>query len=252
MSTETKETKKKEPVAKKAKKAKLPNVISLLKAGVHFGHKTCRWHPSMKKFIFAERKGIHIIDLKQTLKHLELALDFIKQTVSRDGVILLVSTKEQARPKIKEIAEQINMPYVNEKWIGGTITNWPIIKKQILKLKKAREDHQKGEWSKYTKKEQLLLEKELKKLEQLYGGIAILDKLPDALFILDCKEDKTAVREANLKNIPIIGLGDTNVDVGKISYPIPANDDAIKSVNLILDLIKETILTYRNLKNFDT
>ncbi|MFH1713180.1 MAG: 30S ribosomal protein S2 [Candidatus Jacksonbacteria bacterium] len=228
---------------------KIPNILELLKAGLHFGHKTSKWHPSMAKFILGERKDVHIIDLKQSIECLKTALEFIQKTISEGGIILLVGTKEQAKEKIKEVSQEVKMPYVNNKWISGTITNWPVVKKQILKLKKRREEKQKNEWSKYTKKEQLLLQKELEKLEQLYGGIADLEKMPDTIFILDCKENKTAIHEANLKKVPIIAVCDTDVNVKKITYPIPANDDAIKSINFILDLIKDSILEAQKLRN---
>lgn len=219
-----------------------PNILDLLKAGFHFGHKTSKWHPSMAKFILGEKKDVHIIDLKKSIECLKTALEFIQKTISQGGIILLVGTKEQVKDKIKEAGQEVKMPYVNNKWISGTITNWPVVKKQILKLKKRREEKQKNEWSKYTKKEQLLLQKEMEKLEQLYGGIADLEKMPDIIFILDCKKNKTAIHEASLKKVPIIAVCDTDVNIKQITYPIPANDDAIKSTNLILDLIKNSIL----------
>lgn len=226
-----------------------PNILDLLKAGFHFGHKTSKWHPSMAKFILGEKKAVHIIDLKKSIECLKTALEFIQKTISEGGIILLVGTKEQAKDKIKEAGQEVKMPYVNNKWISGTITNWPVVKKQILKLKKRREEKQKNEWSKYTKKEQLLLQKEMEKLEQLYGGIADLEKMPDIIFILDCKKNKTAIHEASLKKVPIIAVCDTDVNIKQITYPIPANDDAIKSTNLILDLIKDSILEAQNLKS---
>lgn len=226
-----------------------PNILELLKAGIHFGHKTSKWHPSMAKFILGERKDVHIIDLKQSIECLKTALEFIQKTVSQGGIMLLVGTKKQAQEKIKETGQEVKMPYVNNKWISGTITNWAVVKKQILKLKKRKEEKQKNEWSKYTKKEQLLLQKEVEKLEELYGGIADLEKTPDAVFILDCKKNKTALHEASLKKVPIIAVCDTDVNIKKITYPIPANDDAVKSINFILSLIKEVILEAQNIKH---
>ena len=220
----------------------LPTIDELLKAGVHFGHKTSKWHPSMGDFIFGERRGVHIINLKKTLKNLERALHFITQTVTGGGKVLILGTKKQAQSKVLEVAASAGMPFITTKWIGGTITNWPIIKRQILKLKKTREEKERGEWQKYTKKERVVLQRELENLLEKYGGIETMDNPPDALFIVDCKESKTAISEALSKSIPIIAICDTNVDVRKIDYPIPANDDAIKSINLILELLEETIL----------
>lgn len=221
---------------------KLPTIEELLKAGVHFGHKTSKWHPSMGDFIFGERREIHIINLRKTLKCLEESLQFITQTVSQKGVVLIIGTKKQVQKKVKEIAEETGMPYVNAKWIGGTVTNWPIIKRQITKLKKAREEKERGEWQKYTKKERVMLQRELDRLIEKYAGIESLEKPPEVLFIVDCKESKTVLREARLKSIPIVALCDTNVDVRKIDHPIPSNDDAVKSLNLMLDLLKQAIL----------
>jgi len=235
----TKTTSKKEK--KSSKKIKL-NLLQMLQAGVHFGHQVSRWHPSMKEFIFAEKKGVHIINLEKTLKKLDHALKIIEKTIKNKEKILFIGTKKQVQKKIKELADETNMPYVNQKWIGGTITNWPVIKKQILKLQKTRKAKEKNEWAKYTKKERVLLNRELKKLEEDYGGIANLEQIPAYLFVANCKENKTAIAEANIKNVPIIAITDTNVNIKKITHPIPANDDAVKSLNFILDKVKETIL----------
>lgn len=220
----------------------LPTIEELLKAGVHFGHKTSKWHPSMSEFIFGERRGVHIINLRETLNHLEKALNFISQTVTKGGTILILGTKKQAQEKVSEVAKQTGMPSVTTKWIGGTITNWTVIKRQILKLKKMRDEKERGEWQKYTKKERVVMQREIDSLISKYGGIETMDKHPDALFIVDCKESKTAIYEARSKNIPLVAICDTNVDIRKIDYPIPANDDAIKSLNLILNILEKTIL----------
>lgn len=220
----------------------LPEITALLKAGVHFGHKTSKWHPTMANFIFGERKGVHIIDLKQTLIQLEIAQKFISSIVAKGGVILFVSNKEQASELVKQTAAETDMPYICGKWIGGIITNWPVIKKQIIKLNKGREEQAKGEWVKYTKKEQQQMTSHLEKLDELYHGLAALNKVPDALLVIDCKENKTAIREANLKGIPIIALTDTNVDIRKIDYPVPANDDAVHSLELMINLFKDMIM----------
>ncbi len=227
---------------------KIPDILELLKAGAHFGHKKSKRHPSMEPYIFTERKGIHVIDLKQTISALERAAEFAGKTVEGGGVILFIGTKKQVKDIVKEAAISSGSPYVVEKWVAGTITNWGIVKKQVLKLKRKREEREKGEWAKYTKKEQLILESEWEKLENIYGGIVELDKIPEALFIADCKESKTAVREAREKQIPIIALADTNVDIRSINYPIPANDDAINSVKLIFASITEAIQDARKAK----
>lgn len=220
-------------------------VDDLLKAGVHFGHKISRWHPSMKKFIFGERKGVHIINLNETLVMLEKTRTFIEETVAKNGIILHIGTRKHVQKKIVELSEETAMPYITHKWIGGFLTNWPVIKRQILKLKKGSEEKEKGEWNKYTKREQLLMERNLNKLHLLYGGVLPLEKLPDAMFIADCKENKTAIAEAVRLHIPIIAICDTNVDVRTIAYPIPSNDDGIKSTNLIIDYIKNAELSGR-------
>src|SRR3990167_1112639 len=220
----------------------LPTIEELLKAGVHFGHKTSKWHHSMGKFIFGERRGVHIVNLRETLIHLEKALHFISETVTKGGTILILGTKKQAQNRVSEVAKQTGMPSVTTKWIGGTITNWTVIKRQIIKLKKMREENERGEWQKYTKKERVVMQREIDSLISKYGGVETMDKPPDALFIVDCKDSKTAIYEAMSKNIPLVAICDTNVDVRKIYYPIPANDDAIKSLNLILGILEKTIL----------
>ena len=225
---------------------KIPDILELLKAGAHFGHKKSKWHPSMEPYIFTERKGVHIIDLKQTMDSLVSAAEFVKKTVQNGGIILFIGTKKQLKNVVKESAIASQMPYIIEKWVGGTITNWAIVRKQINKLRKRREEKEKGEWAKYTKKEQLILQSGFEKLESIYGGIVNLEKIPDALFITDCKESKTAVREAEAQNIPIIAITDSNVDIRSIAYPIPANDDAINSVKMILKTITEAIVEAKN------
>lgn len=219
-----------------------PEIIELLQSGVHFGHKTSKWHPSMADFIFGERKGVHIIDLNATILKLNEALAFIQKLILSDKVILMIGSKDQARGVIEECAKETHVPYITGKWIGGTITNWSVIKKRIMKLNKTREEKAKGEWSKYTKKERIIMDRELQKLERLYSGVDELKNIPDALFVVDCKESKTAIKEAKIKKVPVIALCDTNVNIREIDYPIPANDDAVKSVRLMINVVKDAIL----------
>lgn len=213
----------------------------LLKAGVHFGHQKSRWNPKMSPFIFTQKEGIHIINLQQTQKKLEEALDFIAKLASEGKKILFVGTKRQAKKLVKEAAENCNMPYIVERWPGGTFTNFKTIKKQILKLKDLRAKREAGEFEKYTKKEQILIKEEIERLEKLFGGLVNLDELPDAIFILSIVHDHIPLREAMNINIPIISLVDTNSDPSLVDYPIPANDDAIKSIGLLCNAVSETI-----------
>jgi small subunit ribosomal protein S2 len=220
----------------------IPSVEDLLKAGCHFGHRVSKWHPKMEPYIFTTRNTVHIINLEKTREALTTALEFLENVSAKGGTVLFVGTKTQAQEIIKKAAEATGMPYVLEKWIGGTITNFPVISRQIKKLKKMEEEKTKGEWVKYTKKEQLELDRELVRLKILFGGIAELTKLPDCLFIVDIKEEKTALREANRKGVPVAALVDTNTNPNLVTYPIPCNDDAIKSIELVVSLATSAIL----------
>lgn len=213
----------------------------MLKSGVHFGHQTSRWHPKMRPFIYAHRNDVHIIDLEKTQALLQQALQFVSDKVVAGGDILFVGTKKQVKDIIRQAAQVAGSPYVSEKWVGGTFTNFGTIVKLIRKLEKLEKQKEKGEWSKYTKKEQLDLEKEYQNLLNKVGGIRQMVKLPSAVFVVDIKEEKTAVMESRKKQIPIVALCDTNVDPSKVDYPIPANDDAVKSVALMTQLIAETV-----------
>lgn len=227
----------------------LPKVEEMLKAGMHFGHRTSKWHPKMKPYIFGARKGIHIIDLVKSQKMLGNALDFIKKFSQEGKTILFVGTKIQTKKPLKRIAEETGMPYVTEKWMGGCLTNFSVIKKLIKKYQELISDKSSGNFEKYTKKERLEFDREIKKLEMKVGGLTNLKKLPDAVFVWDIKNEKTAVIEAKKKNIPIIAVCDTNTNPTGINYIIPSNDDATKAIKFVLNLVKETIVEGRTQKN---
>lgn len=214
----------------------------LLEAGCHFGHQTVRWHPKMKPYIFAARDGIHIFDLARTREGLLSAADFIKKTLKEDKKILFVGTKRQVKDAVLALAKKLNQPYVNQRWLGGTLTNWGEIKKRIDRLSEMKKAREEGEYKKFTKKERLLLDREIARLEHFFGGIAQLEDLPDAIFIIDTKKEKAAVAEAAQKGIPIVAICDTNSDPTNIDYVIPANDDAQGSIKLILKKIEEAVL----------
>jgi len=214
----------------------------MLEAGMHFGHSVSKWHPKMKKYIFGDRNDIYIIDLAKSQKCLEEALSFMENLVKESKTILFVGTKNQVKKTLKEMSIEIGMPYVSEKWPGGLLTNFTVFKKMIKRFKDLNEEKSLGRLDKYTKKERSVFDKEIQKLENRVGGVVDLHKLPDALFIWDLKKERTAVAEAISKNIPVIALCDTNVNPELANYPIPGNDDASKTVKLILDCIKENIL----------
>lgn len=214
----------------------------LLEAGCHFGHQTVRWHPKMKPYIFAARDGIHIFDLVRTREGLLVAADFVTKVVKEGQKILFVGTKRQAKDAVLTLAKKLDQPYVNQRWLGGTLTNWDQIKKRIDKLSEMKKAREEGEYKKFTKRERLLLDREIAHLEKFFGGIASLEDLPDAIFILDTKREKAAVAEAAQKEIPIVAICDTNSDPTGIDYVIPANDDAQGSIKLILEKIKEAVL----------
>lgn len=220
---------------------KLPTIEEMLKAGMHFGHHTSKWHPKAAAFIFGSRNGVHIIDLEKARAMLSEALEFIEKSVKEGKIILFVGTKMQAKKTMRKITEETGMPYITERWLGGCLTNFGSIKKSIKRYNDLTEKKKTGKLEKYTKKEQLEFDREIAKLEIKVGGIARLIKIPDAVFIWDIKKEKTAVAEAKKKGIPIIAVCDTNVDPTGIDYIIPANDDASKTVKLILNLVKEAV-----------
>jgi small subunit ribosomal protein S2 len=209
-------------------------IRELLEAGVHFGHQTRRWNPRMRRFIHGEREGIHIIDLLQTEELLKTATDFVTEVAAKGGVILFVGTKKQARDSVEEWAERCQMPYVNRRWLGGLLTNFNTIRKRIQRLHELRELKEGGRLDLLPTKERMSMESELRKLEYNLGGVADMQRLPDAVVIIDLKTEEIALREAERLELPIIGLVDTNCDPGPVSYVIPGNDDAIRSCELVI------------------
>jgi small subunit ribosomal protein S2 len=209
----------------------------LLEAGVHFGHQTRRWNPKMKRFIFAERGGIYIIDLQQTLERLEEAHSFARNVAERGGTVLFVGTKKQAQDSIEESATRVGMPYVNHRWLGGLLTNWRTIGERIEHLHELRRLRDEGQLALLPSKERIAMQGELEKLEANLGGVADMRKQPDAVFILDLRKEQLAVREARRLGLPVIALVDTNCDPDEADYIIPGNDDAIRSCSLVVRAI---------------
>ena len=201
----------------------------MLEAGVHFGHQTRRWNPKMKRFIFGERNGIYIIDLEQTLSRVEVAYNFVRELVAKGGTVLFVGTKKQAQDPVQSYAEKVGMPYVNERWLGGMLTNFETISKRVGKMLEYERMKASGEFDAMLKKEALILDRELGKLQRNLGGLRDMKKLPDAVFVIDTKKEHIAVTEANKLGIPVVAVVDTNVDPDVIQYPIPGNDDAIRA-----------------------
>ncbi len=220
----------------------VPKVEELLKAGMHFGHRTNRWHPKMQPYIFTVKNGIYIINLNKTQEKLQEALEFIAKMVSEGKSILFVGTKSQVAGPLKSMAAETGQAYVVGKWLGGYLTNFAMVKRSVKKYLDLIEKRESGKLDKYTKKERLNFDREIKKLEERVGGVSALSKLPDVLFIWDLKEEETAVKEAMQKNIPIIAVCDTNVNPELANYPIPANDDSTKTIALILDCVRQAIL----------
>jgi len=215
-------------------------IRQLLDSGVHFGHQTRRWNPKVKRFILAERSGIHIIDLQQSLVHIDNAYDFVKETVAHGGTILFVGTKKQAQESISEQATRVGQPYVNQRWLGGLLTNFQTVGKRLQRMKELEElDFDDTANSGFTKKEMLIKKRELIKLHKSLGGIRNLTKTPSALWIVDTKKEHLAIDEARKLGIPVIGILDTNCDPDEMTYPIPGNDDAIRSVALLTRIIAD-------------
>lgn len=220
-------------------------IKQLLEAGAHFGHQTSRWHPNMKRYIFTKRNGIHIIDLEQTASMLDKACNFIRQVVADGGSILFVGTKKQAQESIEEAAKRCNMYYVNQRWLGGVLTNFSTIQNRIDYLVRLEDQHAKGEFNRLPKKEALKLEKEITRLNRLIGGFKEMTSLPTALFIIDVTKERLALAEAKRVGIPVTAVADTNCDPTDIDYPIPANDDAIKAIKLICSKIADSVIEGR-------
>lgn len=214
----------------------------LLEAGVHFGHQTRRWNPKMGQYIFTERNGIYIIDLQKTVKMVEEAYNFIRNTVSEGGTILFVGTKKQAQESIKEEAERCGMYYVNQRWLGGMLTNFQTIRKRVQRLRDLEQMETDGTFQVLPKKEVSKLLGEKQKLERFLGGIKDMDKLPGVLFIVDPRKERIAIKEAQILNIPIVAIVDTNCDPDEVDYVIPGNDDAIRAVKLLTNKMADAVI----------
>ncbi|TFD48654.1 30S ribosomal protein S2 [Cryobacterium sp. Hh11] len=215
-------------------------IRQLLDSGVHFGHQTRRWNPKMKRFIFTERSGIYIIDLQQSLGFVDKAYDFVKETVAHGGTILFVGTKKQAQESISEQAQRVGQPYVNQRWLGGLLTNFQTVSKRLARMKELEElDFEDTAKSGFTKKEMLIKKRELVKLHKSLGGIRNLTKTPSALWVVDTNKEHLAIDEARKLGIPVIAILDTNCDPDDVQYPIPGNDDAIRSVGLLTRIIAD-------------
>lgn len=221
---------------------------SLLEAGVHFGHRTRRWNPRMKQFIFTQRNGIHIIDLQQTMQRLEEAYKIVRDAVAEGGVVLFVGTKKQAQETIQLESQRCGMPYVNQRWLGGTLTNFRTIRGRIDYMLKLEERQAMGELDKLPKKEALLLTREMQKLQVRLGGLKEMRRLPKLLYIVDTEHEQIAIHEAQALQLPIVAMCDTNSDPFPIAYPVPANDDAIRAIKLITAKIADAVIEGKNIR----
>lgn len=220
---------------------KIPTLEELLKMGVHFGHKTSKRHPKAARYIHTERNGIHVIDLQATVDGLKTALEFVDKLTKANGTILFVGSKKQAKAIVKAAAISCQSPYIIGRWLGGTFTNFENIVLLTRKLEKMEKEEADGTWDLYTKKEQVTFKKELIKLQDTVGGITNMKRLPQAVFVIDIKKEKTAVSEARKTQVPVIALTDTNVNPELVDFPIPGNDDAIKSIEVITNLLADCI-----------
>jgi len=217
----------------------------MLEAGVHFGHQTRRWNPKMKQFIFGEKNGIHIINLDQTLERTETAYAFVRDLVANGGTVLFVGTKKQAQDPIRSYAEKCGMPWINERWLGGMLTNFETISKRVSKMQEYERMKASGEFDAMPKKEALLLTRELEKLQKNLSGMANMTRRPDAVFVLDTMKEHIAVTEANKLKIPVVAVVDSNVDPDAVQFPIPGNDDAIRANDLLTRVIAEAVIEGR-------
>jgi small subunit ribosomal protein S2 len=217
------------------------SLMDMLKAGVHFGHKTSLWNPKMASFIFTQRNNIHILDLEKTKQKLELALNFAQEVASKGGNVLFVGTKRQAKEEVRKAAESCGMPYVVTRWLGGTFTNFRTIQRTIKKMEKYEKMIADGEIKKYTKKEQLMIGREVEKMKTFFSGIKDMKKLPEAIFVLDAKYDHIPVEEARQSKVKVIALVDTNSDPTKVDYVIPSNDDAIKVISFMAQIMAQAV-----------
>jgi small subunit ribosomal protein S2 len=221
---------------------------ALLESGVHFGHRTYKWHPAMKPYIFTERNSIHIIDLQKTVKALEQSYALVRDTVADNGTVLFVGTKRQAQETIQMEAMRCGMPYVTHRWLGGMLTNWRTIRQRINELERLERMRDRGDFERITKKEALLHNREIERLEMLLGGIRAMVRVPELLFVIDVRREETAIHEANLLNIPVVALVDTNCDPANVDYVIPSNDDAIRAIKLLVGKIADAVLEGRAMR----
>ena len=221
----------------------------MLAAAVHFGHQTRKWNPKMKPYLYGVREGIHIFDLQKTFDNLQNALSFLQKSIEEGKNVLFVSTKQQASTIVESVAKKCNMPYVTHKWIGGLLTNYSTVKKRIKYFISLIEQQESGEFEKYTKKEASKLKKELEKLGTAFGGLKSMNKPPQVLFVVDCVRDNIAVKEAKKLKIPVIAITDTNADPEEIDYPIPGNDDAVKSLKYFMGKVEDAILNAKRKSN---
>lgn len=230
----------------------MSNVISmkaLLESGVHFGHRTNKWNPAMRPYIFTERNGIHILDLQQTAKSINNAYALVRDIVKSGQNVLFVGTKRQAQETIKDEAMRCGMPYVTERWLGGTLTNWDTISSRIGELERLEKMVSSGEINKLTKKEGLLIERDIQRLNLRLGGIRSINSVPGMLIVVDVMREETAIHEANLKNIPVVALVDTNCDPRNVDYVIPSNDDAIRAIKLIIGKLADAVIEGKALRD---
>jgi len=224
---------------------------ALLESGVHFGHRTNKWNPAMRPFIFTERNGIHIIDLQQTVKSINTAYAMVRDTVASGGSVLFIGTKRQAQETIKEEAIRCGMPYVTERWLGGMLTNWVTIFQRIVELERLEKLHETGEINRLTKKEGLLIDREITRLLLRLSGVRNMKRLPDLVFVVDVGREETAVHEANIMKIPVIALMDTNCDPRGVDYVIPSNDDAIRAIKLLVGKIADAAIEGKSMRKDD-
>jgi len=218
----------------------------MLAAAVHFGHQTHKWNPKMKRYLYGVRDGIHIFDLQKTFDMQQKALTFLQTTVEEGKTVLFVSTKQQAASLVEGVAKKCNMPYVTYKWIGGLLTNFSTVKDRIKYFLDLTDKKETGEFEKYTKKEVSILKKDLEKLETAFGGLKNMTKKPDVIFVVDCVRDNIAIKEAKKLKIPVVGITDSNADPDEVDYPIPGNDDAVKSLKYFLSKVEDAILNVRS------
>jgi small subunit ribosomal protein S2 len=226
----------------------VPTLEELLEAGCHFGHQARRWHPKMKPYIYTVRGGVHIFDLVKTQSALKAAAEFVEGLGKEGKTLLMVGTKRQAKVVVAEAAKKAGAFWVSERWLGGILTNWEEIKKRLNRLAEMKQKRESGEYTKYTKKENLLIDRNIAKMERFLGGLAGLTGLPDAMFVVDTHKEIAAVREAKLKGVTIVGMVDTNADPTGIAYVIPVNDDAVRSVKLVVEKIGEAYAASRHKK----